>query len=138
MPSKGEEKVKESIIIIAVIILVIAASIISQNYLNQSSDMLLGKLETLKTEIQNAKQTGALENAIELSENVLNNWEEINKNWSMLVVHEELDLIELSLIGVKASVESGSAEDALQEIDKSLFLVGHIKEKESFKIKNIF
>lgn len=100
--------------------------------------MLLGKLETLKTEIQNAKQTGALENAIELSENVLNNWEEINKNWSMLVVHEELDLIELSLIGVKASVESGSAEDALQEIDKSLFLVGHIKEKESFKIKNIF
>ena len=129
---------KESIIIIAVIILVIAASIISQNYLNQSSDMLLGKLETLKTEIQNAKQTGALENAIELSENVLNNWEEINKNWSMLVVHEELDLIELSLIGVKASVESGSAEDALQEIDKSLFLVGHIKEKESFKIKNIF
>lgn len=138
MPSKGEEKVKESIIIIAVIILVIAASIISQNYLNQSSDMLLGKLETLKTEIQNAKQTGALENAIGLSENVLNNWEEINKNWSMLVVHEELDLIELSLIGVKASVESGSAEDALQEIDKSLFLVGHIKEKESFKIKNIF
>ena len=138
MPSKGEEKVKESIIIIAVIILVIAASIISQNYLKQSSDMLLGKLETLKTEIQNAKQTGALENAIGLSENVLNNWEEINKNWSMLVVHEELDLIELSLIGVKASVESGSAEDALQEIDKSLFLVGHIKEKESFKIKNIF
>lgn len=125
-------------IMIAVILLVITASIISQNYLNQSSDMLLGKLETLKTEIQNAKQTGALENAIELSENVLNNWEEINKNWSMLVVHEELDLIELSLIGVKASVESGSAEDALQEIDKSLFLVGHIKEKESFKIKNIF
>lgn len=88
--------------------------------------------------MKNAKENGDDERAKQLSEEIMNKWEEINKNWSMVVLHEELDMIESSLLQVKASVEVGSFEDGLQEIDKSMFFVGHIKEKEAFKIKNIF
>ena len=56
----------------------------------------------------------------------------------MLVIHEELDNIEISLLELKASIENQNIEDSLKEIEKSMFLIGHIKEKENFQIKNIF
>lgn len=129
---------KETSIIIAVIIIVCIASFFMQKYLVETSDEILGKLENLKEQIREAQKSGNNENAKTISEEVMNKWEEINKHWSMVVLHEELDMIELSLIEVNACVEIGSFEDGLQEIDRSIFLVGHIKEKEAFKLKNIF
>ena len=129
---------KELSIIIIVIIIVCIASFFMQKYLVQTSDEILSNLERLKEQIREAQESGNNESAKSLSEDVMNKWEEIHKQWSMVVLHEDLDIIELSLIEVNACVEIGSFEDGLQEIDRSIFLVGHIKEKEAFKLKNIF
>lgn len=129
---------REVIIIIVVLVLVTTTSILMQKYLIKSSDELGQMLEELKTEIQSADETGNLEKVNNLSEMVLEKWEEINKFWSMIIVHQELDSIELSMLGVKGFIESGSIKDSMEEIEKSIFLVGHIKEKEAFKLKNIF
>lgn len=131
-------KMKEIVIILVVIALVCTANFMVQQYLTQTSDEMLGQLAILKEELKQAQNSGDNEKAKSISEEVLANWEIIDKNWSMIIIHEELDMIELSLLQVNAAVEVGSFEDGLQEIDKSIFLVGHIKEKESFKIKNIF
>ena len=129
---------KEITITVIIIIIVCTASFIMQRYLIQTSDEMVGKLENLKQEIKEAQKNGNNENAKEISEEVKEKWEEIHRQWSMVVLHEELDMIELSLIEVNAGVEIGAYEDSLQEIDRSIFLVGHIQEKEAFKLKNIF
>lgn len=125
-------------IIIAVVIIIVVASWLVQNYIEKTSDEITFQLEELKSQIKQSKTNNNKEEAVKTAESALQKWEEVSKNWSMVVVHEELDKIELSLLEVKAAVETESYDDSLEEIDKSIFLVRHIKEKEALKIKNIF
>ena len=125
-------------IIIVVVIIIVVASWLVQNYIEKTSDEITFQLEELKSQIKQSKTNNNKEEAAKTAESALQKWEEVSKNWSMVVVHEELDKIELSLLEVKAAVETESYDDSLEEIDKSIFLVRHIKEKEALKIKNIF
>lgn len=130
---------KEIIISIIVIIIVVIASMTTQKYLESTSTEILNRLQELKSEVNNAKEKGNnIDNANKIAKDLLEKWKEINNKWSMLIVHEELDNIEISLIELKAYIENSQLEDGLKEIDKSTFWVGHIQEKEKFKIKNIF
>jgi DNA-directed RNA polymerase specialized sigma subunit len=129
---------KEILIIGIVIILVIYASICSQNYLRSTSNTILEHMQELRSEIERAQEDNKTEKAVKLSNEIYDEWQKTIKNWSILVVHEELDEIELSLLALRASVQSNSLDDALQEVDKAIFLIGHIAEKESFKLKNLF
>ena len=129
---------KEIIIIVLVIIIVVTVGNITQNYLEKTSNEILEKLETLKLEIKNTSKNNNIDIINDYVEQIISNWKEINNNWSMLVIHDELDNIEISLLELKASIENQNIEDSLKEIEKSMFLIGHIKEKENFQIKNIF
>ena len=129
---------KEIIIIVLVIIIVVTVGNITQNYLEKTSNEILEKLETLKLEIKNTSKNNNIDIINDYVEQIISNWKEINKNWSMLVIHEELDNIEISLLELKASIENQNIEDSLKKIEKSMFLIEHIKEKENLQIKNIF
>lgn len=130
---------KETIIMIIILILIIASGIGIQKYLVESSKMLCEKLENLKTEIGMAKQEQkTTENINRLANEIEEEWKEINKIWSTVILHEELDMIEMSLLEVKSSIQVQDLESSLEEIDKTIFLVGHIKEKEALKWRNIF
>ncbi len=130
---------KETIIMIIILILIIASGIGIQKYLVESSNMLCEKLENLKTEIGMEKQEQkTTENINRLANEIEEEWKEINKIWSTVILHEELDMIEMSLLEVKSSIQVQDLESSLEEIDKTIFLVGHIKEKEALKWRNIF
>lgn len=129
---------KETLIIITIVFIIIIGNIGIQNYISKTSDELVFQLEDLKDKLENIDKTDNIEELERLSVKIYENWEEVNKKWSILVVHSELDLIELALIGVKSTIEANELQDTLQEIEKSIFLVEHIKEKENLRLKNIF
>lgn len=129
---------RELIIIIIVLILIFSTAIITKNYLDRTSDELVGKLENLKQEIYIAEQTKDNSKVKEISEKVNEEWENIELKWALVVLHDELDLIELALKGVKATADVDELGDCMQETEKAMFLIGHIKQKEAFKLKNIF
>ena len=129
---------KETLIIITIVFIIIIGNIGIQNYISKTSDELVFQLEDLKDKLENIDKTDNIEELEGLSVKIYENWEEVNKKWSILVVHSELDLIELALIGVKSTIEANELQDTLQEIEKSIFLVEHIKEKENLRLKNIF
>ena len=62
----------------------------------------------------------------------------MDKTWSTLVFHEELDTIQISLTKMKAQIEEGELEESLEELETTKFLINHIKEKEKFNLKNVF
>lgn len=127
---------KEIIIIISILIIIFAGSIIIQMYLNKTSALLIDKLENIKSDIENEKFDR--EKVSKKAEEMYSEWEKINEKWSVIILHDEIDLIETALIKMKAEIKSGEIEDSMAEIDTSIFLLNHIKEKEKTSLKNIF
>lgn len=127
---------KEIIIIIGILIIIFAGSIITQMYLNKTSALLIDKLENIKSDIENEKFDR--EKVSKKAEEMYSEWEKINEKWSVIILHDEIDLIETALIKMKAEIKSGEIEDSMAEIDTSIFLLNHIKEKEKTSLKNIF
>ena len=127
---------KEIIIIISILIIIFAGSIITQMYLNKTSALLIDKLENIKSDIENEKFDR--EKVSKNAEEMYSEWEKINEKWSVIILHDEIDLIETALIKMKAEIKSGENKDSMAEIDTSIFLLNHIKEKEKTSLKNIF
>lgn len=128
---------KEITIIIISFLLVFIGSNVSQAFLNKTGNELIENLENLKTEIEKAQESQ--ENDSEnLSNNIYEKWKELEEKWSIIIVHDELDLIQLSLIDMKTSIEEKDYEHSMEELEKASFLLEHIQQKEKLDLKNIF
>lgn len=129
---------KDTIIIVAIILVIVLGDIVTKNYLNKTVDELLTSLETLKEKVIEAKQTNEREKIKKEMEIVEQKWENTSKICSIIVVHQEIDNIEQALTRGKSSINYGILEDALQEIETAIFFSEHVKEREKLSLKNIF
>lgn len=128
---------KEIIIIIVCIVTVIIGANISLSYLSKTGNDLIANLDELKVEIEKA-QNGQENKSRELANDIYNKWQSLEGKWSIIVVHNELDLIQLSLIGMKTYIDENKYSDSMEELEKSSFLLEHIKDKEKLDLKNVF
>ncbi len=122
---------KDIFLIILIIVLVVIGNIISQNILAKDGDIILEKLQELSDKIDSENKTQIIKEVYKL-------WEETEKKWSIIVSHQELDLIKTSILGAKSGIEIGDFEYSYEQIQNSIFLVGHIREKTAIKWKNVF
>jgi len=122
---------KELIIAVTVLLAIFGASVYTNKNIKEGSRTLVNKLEVLKEDISK-------DDASKSAKEIYKEWEKISKNWSVMILHNELDLIETSLIRMKSSISSSELQRATEEIDVAIFLLGHIVEKERLSIKNIF
>ena len=129
---------KDTIIIVAIILDIVLGDIVTKNYLNKTVYELLTSLETLKEKVIEAKQTNEREEIKKEMEIVEQKWENTSKICSIIVVHQEIDNIEQALTRGKSSINYGILEDALQEIETAIFFSEHVKEREKLSLKNIF
>lgn len=126
---------KELTIVLFILIIIIGGALYVDKYLENTSNELAEMLKNLKSDINSDK---SIEDIKKESKEVYNKWKEVEEGWALTVVHEELDLIETSLIKIKAQIEEETLSKSIEEIDTSIFLVKHISEKEKFCLKNIF
>ena len=127
---------RELLVIIFILGLIIFGTLYTHKYLDDTTNILVKYLEEINEGIKNKKLAG-----VELkdkSEKLYKEWGKINKNWSNIVLHEEIDNIETALIKMKSKIEIGNLDESLEDIETCIFLVKHIKEKEKTTIKNIF
>ena len=129
---------KETIISISILIIIFGGAIYTKKFLEKTSQEIISKLDELKEEIVIAKENEKRQKVKELSNEIYDKWEEMDKTWSTLVFHEELDTIQISLTKMKAQIEEGELEESLEELETTKFLINHIKEKEKFNLKNVF
>ena len=128
---------KEITIIVISLLLVIMGSNISQAYLAQTGDELIKDIEELKVEIEKAQNTNE-NSSKELADTIYEKWQKIEKGWSIIIIHDELDKIELSLIAMKTCIEEQEYSKSIEEVEKASFLLEHIQDKEKLDFKNIF
>lgn len=138
MPGKRKKEMKEISIIIIILILIFGGSFYTMHYLNKTADELLKLLKELKADVVVMAEEDNRENIIKKSKEIDDKWDETEKSWAIITLHDELDLIETSLTKMSSSIEHGELVESLEELDNVIFLVDHIKQKEKFSLKNIF
>lgn len=127
---------KDKIIIIVVLVIIIGSGIFMQRYIKSTSSQMVDDLKELKSSIKSNEEIN--EDIKKQAKTIYSKWEDLEKIWSMFVLHDELDLIETSLVSMKTDVESNAIDMSMDEIQKSIFLLEHIYEKEKFCLRNIF
>lgn len=129
---------KDTIIITVILFIIIGGHIYTRNFLNKTVLELEGKIEELKEEIFKGKEIDNKQNIINIVNDLEIKWKEVEEKWAIIVIHDELDSIETSLMKIKSNIETEELNKALEEIEVSAFLINHITEREKFCLKNIF
>ena len=127
---------KETIIIIIIISIIIGGDIYIDKYLKNSSEKIIDELNNLKEEIN--KKSPNQKELTKQAENIYNKWQQTEEKWAIMVLHSELDQIEIALIKMKTEIKENNLDIGLEELETSLFLINHISEKEKFCLKNVF
>lgn len=129
---------RDTLIIIFIILAIIGGGIFTNKYINNTADEITEKLKKLKDDTIIAKDTENRTYIKEEIENIDKQWKKTSNIWSTIVIHQEIDNIENAMIKAKSSIENGNLEDALQEIETTLFFINHVKDREKISLKNIF
>ena len=135
---KKKNKMKEICIIIVILVLIIGTAIWVQSYLNNTTEYLLKDLKILEKELISSKEDNNRGNIVKKGNERRNKWNKIENGWAIIILHDELDMIETSLIKMSANIEYGTISDSIEELENLIFLVEHISDKEEFNLKNIF
>lgn len=127
---------KEWIICGIVLLLVVLTNIITQNYTNQSVEAMDIKLENLKQKL--TQEEVKKEEVEQEFENTMEHWKERYKVLAYYIEHDELEKVETELTSLKANIQVEQYEEGVPDLEKSIFILNHIKEKFKLNIKNIF
>lgn len=127
---------KETIIIITILVIIIGGDILENKYLKNSSQYLIEQLNSLKDKIKDESHN--FKELKKEANKIYKEWKKTDEKWAMLILHSELDLIETSLIKMKTQITENNLDIALEELETSIFLINHISEKERFCLKNVF
>ena len=97
-------------------------------YMGGTNGLLINLIQTVLEKENLKKEIEKLENS----------WSNIQEKWTIIVVHSELDMVDLALNDFKTAIDSNNINDAYLKVRELEYLFSHIAERDSFKIKNIF
>ena len=102
---RGERRMrKEWIICIVVILIVLVANIITQNYTKDSVEYMDKKLEVLETAL--LEKEVEKEKVQEEMDNVMQDWKNGYEKLAYLIEHDELEKVETNFIAGKSFIKS--------------------------------
>lgn len=127
---------KEIIISIIVIILIITLDVITNNYTVNTTAVLSDKIEKMKENILNSEKDD--EKIKVQMEDLQKEWKKYHQKLSYYLEHDELEKVETKLARVNGEIEIGKYEDTIAELDETIFILNHIKDKEKFSFQSIF
>ena len=132
---------KETIICIVVVIVIVVGNVITQKYTRKSVETLSNELCELKTDLNNKMDKNEEKSNEELEKKVKqinDDWELRHDNLAYYIEHNELEKVENNLTGLESLVSTEEYSQAIEELDKCVFILRHIQEKYAFSLENIF
>jgi hypothetical protein len=121
------------VLIVVIILIIISTSLALGNYYQGISKSLSVKIEALQNSI-NMKNWYDANNDFS---KIKNQWAENKKKWAMLIDHQEIDNIDISIERLESYIKSNSLSEALSESYALLRNITHIPKKEQVGIENI-
>ncbi len=139
---------KEIIICICIIIFVILIDFFTQNYSKKTIDKITDDLSFLKEELisiinqekfkQENNNNKKDDNIKQITDDITNEFDNKYEILAYYIEHDELEKVKTELVNIQANIETEEYNEANADINRSIFLLDHIKQKMSLQIKNIF
>ena len=127
---------KELVISIIIIILIFSLDYITQKYTDFAINEAISNLHEIKESLKEENVDN--KKAIEDAEKKYNRWLEHHKRLAFYIEHNELEKVETNFVSGKSFIESAKYEDAISELEKTIFILQHINDKYSANLENIF
>ena len=127
---------KELIISALIVISIFVLDYITQKYTDDAINEAIQDLTTIKQALQedNVNREKVIKEA---SENY-DKWLKHHKILAFYIEHNELEKVETNYVSGKSFIENAKYEDALSELEKTIFVLQHINDKYSVNLENIF
>ena len=126
---------RDIVFCIIIIVVIITVDFFIQDYIKNSAEEMTVKLDNLKQEVSSKEKDKI--NEVDTKE-VRETWEERYKILASVIEHDELEKVEKNLTGIYSTLESKELSEVISELDESMFILRHIKDKYSFKVENVF
>ena len=126
---------RDIVFCIIIIVVIITVDFFIQDYIKNSAEEMAVKLDNLKQEVSSKEKDKI--NEVD-TKKVRETWEERYKILASVIEHDELEKVEKNLTGIYSALESKELSEVISELDESMFILRHIKDKYSFKIENVF
>lgn len=127
---------KELMICIIIVTLIFVGNIITQNYTNSSVDKTSEELKQLREEI--IKEEVNIEISNQKINKIYTDWNGRHKILAYYIEHDELEKVETDLSALKGYIEVEEYKEAIAELDRTIYILQHIKNKNIFNLENIF
>ena len=129
---------KELIISIIIVVLIFGGNAITENYTGESVDETKKSLSDLREEIVKNEDEIDVNIAKEKIDKIHEQWDSRYEKLAYYIEHDELEKVKTELTGVRGYIEKEEYSEAVPELDKSVYILEHIKEKTALNLKNIF
>lgn len=127
---------KELIICIVIVISIFALNYITQTYTDKTINEVKEHLESIKEEL--IREEPDFEKAILKANEAFNKWEELDDKMVLYIEHEEIEKVTTAITSTKSFTEMEDEGQAVDSIDRCIYLLDYIDEREKFTLDNIF
>ena len=127
---------KEIIICAIILVLIFFGDYITQKYTRETIDTMSSSLEDLMEEVkqENVNQDTSKDKV----KKVYDEWDARHTKLSYYIEHDELEKVETNFSGIDDYIDSKNYDEAIVEIDKTIYSLHHIHNKINFNLENIF
>lgn len=127
---------KELIISAIIVISIFVLDFITQKYTDDVINEAIQDLTTIKQALRedNVNEEKVIRDAGENYEK----WLDYHKTLAFYIEHNELEKVETNYVSGNSFIENAKYEDALSELEKTIFVLQHINDKYSVNLENIF
>lgn len=125
---------KVFVLISLLTILIVGTGIFTQSFLKSTSDGLVDQIAKVESNTMSGDWTAAKNNLLPIQDK----WSAVKGKWAVLVDHQEIDNIDVTLSRMQKYVQSRDMSSALAEASALLKFVRHIPNKETISLENVF
>ena len=133
---KGINMFKELIVSIVVLISIFGLNYITQKNTRNTIEIVSNNLEIVRNDV--LEEEPNKEQVTKHANNAYEKWEELDDILAYYIEHNELEKIKTALTSIKSYTEAEEYGESLEQIDKCLYLLEHIYQREEVTLDNIF
>lgn len=130
---------KELVISVIIVVVIIVGDIFTTKYTDKSIETTTQSLSEIREEMEkkNEKEIDA-DKLKEQIKNIRNDWNKRHKKLAIYIEHDELEKIETNLAGLNGYLDKEEYGDSMAQLDISVYVLEHIKNKTTLSLINIF
>ena len=125
---------KEITISIVIVIAVLTGHFITQNFTKKNVGLLTDELNILEEKLLQQSYSEANEQIEKIQFKI----DEVHHKLSYYIEHEEIEKVETTYTSCKSLIKTKDYNLAINEIEKTIFVLNHMTDKYSFSLDNIF